>query len=80
MTNENNKPKMDALLADEFESNGKKRTKWTNIGVAFEHEDGDGFTLQLRAFPTNGGKILLRKRKAADKPVEDVPSDVTQAA
>ena len=35
---------------------------WLNIGVAFGHEDKDGFNLLLQALPLDG-KIVLRTYK-----------------
>jgi len=35
---------------------------WLNLGVAFAHEDGDGFNLLLQAQPLDG-KIVLRTYK-----------------
>ena len=35
---------------------------WLNLGVAFAHEDGDGFNLLLQALPIDG-KIVLRRYK-----------------
>ena len=39
----------------------KQDDYWLNIGVAFPHEDGDGFNVMLQALPLHGnGKIVLR--------------------
>jgi hypothetical protein len=35
---------------------------WLNIGVAFAHDDKDGFNLLLQALPLDG-KIVLRTYK-----------------
>ena len=35
---------------------------WLNLGVAFPHEDGEGFILLLQALPIDG-KIVLRTYK-----------------
>jgi hypothetical protein len=35
---------------------------WLNLGVAFPHEDGEGFNLLLQALPTDA-KIVLRRYK-----------------
>ncbi len=42
---------------------------WLNLGVAFPHEDGEGFNLLLQALPIDG-KIVLRtyKEEEADEP------------
>jgi hypothetical protein len=36
-----------------------KDSKWTEIGVAFAHEDGKGFTILTEVAPLNG-RITLR--------------------
>ncbi len=33
---------------------------WTRVGAAWDHKDGEGFTLQLNLVPTDGGRIVLR--------------------
>ena len=35
---------------------------WLNLGVAFPHDDGEGFNLLLQALPLDG-KIVLRRYK-----------------
>jgi len=40
----------------------EKDDYWLNIGVAFAHEDGEGFNLLLQAQPLDG-KIVLRRYK-----------------
>ena len=50
----------------------KQDDYWLNIGVAFPHEQGDGFNVILQALPLHGnGKLVLRaydpeKAKAED--------------
>ena len=42
-------------------SRPKQDDYWLNIGVAFPHENGDGFNVLLQALPLHGnGKIVLR--------------------
>ena len=41
---------------------------WLNLGVAFPHEDGDGFNVLLQAAPLDG-KLVLRRYK--DEPEEE---------
>lgn len=39
----------------------KQDDYWLNIGVAFPHENGDGFNVMLQALPLHGnGKLVLR--------------------
>ena len=33
---------------------------WTRIGGAWDHRDGEGYTLQLDLVPVDGGRIVLR--------------------
>ena len=33
---------------------------WSRIGAAWDHEDGDGLTLQLDLMPIGTGRIVLR--------------------
>lgn len=39
----------------------KQDDYWLNIGVAFPHENGDGFNIILQALPLHGnGKLVMR--------------------
>lgn len=39
----------------------KQDDYWLNIGVAFPHDDGQGFNVILQALPLHGnGKVVLR--------------------
>jgi hypothetical protein len=40
---------------------------WLNLGVAFAHEDGEGFSILLQALPVDA-KLVLRTYK--EKPEE----------
>jgi hypothetical protein len=40
---------------------------WLNLGVAFAHEDGEGFNILLQALPTDA-KLVLRTYR--EKPEE----------
>ena len=44
---------------------------WLNLGVAFPHEDGEGYNLLLQAMPIGEGKIVLRTYK--EEEVEEPP-------
>ena len=41
------------------------KSYWSRIGVMFAHKDGNGFNLDLEAFPVNG-KIALRLKTDKD--------------
>ena len=49
-----------AYTVEEYDAgNGKKAKTWTRIGVAFPHQNGPGFNVQLRALPLDGRIVLL---------------------
>ena len=52
-----------------------ERSNWREIGAAWSHKDGEGFSLKLDFLPLNGAEILIRKPKpneAAGEP--DAPA------
>lgn len=50
----------------------KQDDYWLNIGVAFPHEDGEGFNVMLQALPLHGnGKIVLRAYDPTEKHESD---------
>jgi hypothetical protein len=56
----------------------KQDDYWLNIGVAFPHEQGDGFNVILQALPLHGnGKLVLR---AYDPDKAKAEEDTEQAA
>ena len=51
----------------------KQDDYWLNIGVAFPHEDGEGFNVILQALPLHGnGKIVLRAYDPGKHEAEEV--------
>lgn len=44
---------------------------WTAIGAAWQHQDGEGFSIRLDLLPNAPGDIVLRKRK----PKEATPAE-----
>lgn len=52
---ENNKPAFYAYHVPEREG-----AFWSRIGAAWDHEDGEGLTLQLDLMPIGTGRIVLR--------------------
>ncbi len=38
---------------------GEQKSRWTEIGVAFRHKDGNGLDILFEAIPLSG-KIVLR--------------------
>jgi hypothetical protein len=52
-----------AYAVTEKGSDKDKKSFWTRIGAAWDHDDGEGMTLQLELVPVNGGRIVLRTPK-----------------
>ncbi len=40
---------------------------WARIGAAWDHKDGEGFTLELDLLPVGTGRIVLRAPKADEE-------------
>jgi hypothetical protein len=69
MTTPSNKPSH-RIYAVTKRKNGDKND-WTEIGAAWAHQDGKGFSLKLDFLPLNGAELSLRVPK---------PKDATDAA
>lgn len=63
--NEKREPVAPSLIAYHVADRGKKGF-WTRIGAAWDHKDGEGYTLQLDLVPADGGRIVLRPLKDED--------------
>jgi hypothetical protein len=50
---------LNVFTVEEFESNGKPGKRWTKIGAAFPHKEGNGFSIELKAFPMDGRLVAL---------------------
>ena len=64
-----------AFIAWHVAEKGEKKSFWTRIGAAWDHKDGEGYSLQLDLVPVSGGRIVLRKptdeaAHAEQQPVE----------
>jgi hypothetical protein len=51
--------RFDAFVVENYTADGEDRASWIRVGVAFPHEDGKGFQVQLKAVPVDG-KLVLR--------------------
>jgi hypothetical protein len=58
---ENKTPTHRAYSVRNFGDDNKK-SYWTQIGSAWEHKDGKGYSVQLEAFPVNG-RLTIRPIK-----------------
>jgi len=43
---------------------GEEKSTWTEIGAAWPHKDGEGFSLMFTARPLEGAQIVLRRPNA----------------
>lgn len=43
-----------------YRRNENDKGRWTEIGAAWAHADGKGFSLKLEHLPLNGGDIVVR--------------------
>lgn len=50
--------KAPALIA--YHVPDREKASWTRIGAAWDHKDGEGFTLRLDLVPVSSGRIILR--------------------
>ena len=57
--NGNKASKKPSYIAYSIREREGKDSKWTEIGVAFAHDDGKGFTILTDVAPLNG-RITLR--------------------
>ena len=54
-TNDTKTPAMIAYHVPE-----REKAPWTRIGAAWDHKDGEGFSLTLDLVPASSGRIVLR--------------------
>jgi hypothetical protein len=54
------------VIKREPKPDGTNNDFWLNLGVAFPHEDGEGFNILLQALRTDA-KLVLRRYKEKDE-------------
>jgi hypothetical protein len=64
MTTTSNKPSHRIYAVSKRKSGDKN--DWTEIGAAWAHQDGKGFSLKLDYLPLNGAELSLRVPKPKD--------------
>lgn len=52
----------DALIAEDYEHKGEKRTKFHQVGVMFENER-EGWTLNIHPGISVSGRVVIMPRK-----------------
>jgi hypothetical protein len=62
-TTSSKRPTHTAFSVRDYTKNGERKADWTPVGVAWAHQDGEGFDIVLEALPVNG-RIALRRRRA----------------
>ena len=45
---------------------GDDKSHWTEIGAAWAHQDGKGFSVKLDFIPLNGAEIVIREPRATE--------------
>lgn len=70
MSTANNEPTFRAFSVIKRED---KPDYWLNIGAAFAHRDGGGFTLSLQALPIDGRVVLRHPKEEVSEESTDNP-------
>lgn len=52
---------------------GRNEAFWLNIGVAYEHRDGNGFNITMQAMPLDGKLVLRRYDEEPPKETNGIP-------
>lgn len=53
-------------------------SRWTDIGAAWPHSDGNGFNLKLEYLPLNGSELVIRVPKDKSATADTAPSETTE--
>ena len=68
----NSKNKMRLVAAVEYGEGNEKRSRWTNIGIAFQNRDGTSWNLLFDYLPANLSTTTIQLRpfepRAEDQP------------
>lgn len=68
------------LLAYHVAERGESKF-WTRIGAAWDHKDGEGWTIQLDLVPVGDGRIVLRPpRDDSEDAADDADTEGDSAA
>ncbi|MEM1154181.1 MAG: hypothetical protein AAGI44_08565 [Pseudomonadota bacterium] len=54
---------MNVCLTENFEKDGKEQTNFTKVGVAFPHEKGNGFNIQIKPGLSVSGDLVVLEPK-----------------
>jgi len=77
-TKQTRKPVPPSMIAYHVAERGDKGF-WTRIGAAWDHKDGEGYTLQLDLVPTGEGRIVLRPPRDENEEEQTDQSEDTDA-
>ena len=64
MTNQTEKKRPDYAVYT-VKSYGEDKSRWTQVGAAWENQDGEGFNIILDSLPLDG-KLTLRKQRTEE--------------
>jgi hypothetical protein len=62
-TSTSKRPTHSAYVVREYQKDGKTESEWTRVGVAWQHGQGDGSTIQILDGISVSGRIVVRKNK-----------------
>ena len=65
------KPTMIAMTARNYDDNGTKKTRWYEIGAAWQTKSGNGFNVTLHALPVDGSFSLFLPKEKPETAPED---------
>lgn len=57
----------DVFVTSEYEHNGEKKNRWNEVGVAFPHKDGAGFSIELVPGIAVSGQLVILQRKPKEE-------------
>ncbi len=60
MSEEKKQPSHKAFSIENYNKDGEEKSRWTEIGAAWQHKDGKGFDLVLKLMPLDG-RIVIRE-------------------
>lgn len=66
------------LFAYAVKNRGRNKSAiWTRVGAAWPHKEGNGFTIELDAFPLDG-RLVLTEPKSDDRPADTFEAEAAK--
>jgi hypothetical protein len=77
----NKTPYLNVFTVEEFDAaDGKTARNWLKVGVAFPHASGNGFNIELRAFPRDGKLVVLSPQSEERETRHDASATHSEAS